>query len=194
MSYKSNIVAVVDKLNVSLKGIKNQDPLLRNIAVSLQTSNINRIHNEGKAVNLSKIGSYSTTPTLIGAKSFRTKGGASKVLGSKPKRKRVKWVKIRSGGKTVNLAVLEGGYKKIRQLDGDQVAFVNLQRTGDLKRSLKVGVISGGFGVGFDNATDSKKADAMEERFGKTIWGISPEDKKAIERIVSKEIKKKLGS
>ncbi len=192
MIYKSNAKAVIDKLNVKLKGLKNQKKLLRDIAVSLQTSNIRRIHNEGKAVT-GKIGSYSTKPTLIGAKSFRKKTTAAKVFGSKKKRSKLKWRKVRSAGNVVNLAVLEGGYKAIRSLDGDKVAFVNLQRTGDLKRAFEIATISGGYGVGFNNATDAKKAKALESKYGKIIWGISQADNKAIDRIIAKELKKKIG-
>lgn len=63
MSYKSNMGVVIDKLNVKLKGLKNQDPLLRNIAVSLATSNVNRIHNKGKNLAGGKIGTY--TPVTL---------------------------------------------------------------------------------------------------------------------------------
>lgn len=192
MRYQSNLSAVMDNLSVKLKGLKNQDKLLRDIAISLQTSNTRRIHNEGKAVTGS-IGSYSTKPTLIGATSFRKKGTAGKVFGSKKKRSQLKWRKVQSGGKVVNLAVLEGGYRAIRSLDGDKVAFVNLQRTGDLKRAFQIAAISNGYGVGFDNATDAKKAKSLEDRFGKIIWGISASDQKAIDRIIAKELKKKIG-
>lgn len=42
---------VVDKLNVKLRGLKNQNDLQREIAVSLATSNVERIHNNNKDVS-----------------------------------------------------------------------------------------------------------------------------------------------
>lgn len=42
---------VVDKLNVKLRGLKNQDDMLRGIAVDLASSNTRRIHNESKDVS-----------------------------------------------------------------------------------------------------------------------------------------------
>ena len=65
MSYTSNMGVVIDKLNVNLKGLKNQDPLLRDIAVSLATSNVDRIHSDGKNVSGGKIGTYTPVTMAI---------------------------------------------------------------------------------------------------------------------------------
>ncbi len=58
MIYESNLSSIIDKLNVKLKGLKNTDPMLRDIAVSLATNNVSRIHNEGKNLAGNKIGTY----------------------------------------------------------------------------------------------------------------------------------------
>ena len=65
MSYTSNMGAEIGKLNVQLKGIKNQENLLRDIAVSLERSNLRRIHNEGKNVAGGKIGTYTPVTMAI---------------------------------------------------------------------------------------------------------------------------------
>ena len=95
MKYQSNIDNVMDNLVLKLESLKETSPVLREIAISLATSNNRRIHNEGKNVRETQIGKYSTTPTLIGAKSFRKKSTANKVLGSKKKRSELKWRKVK---------------------------------------------------------------------------------------------------
>lgn len=55
MIYKSNLSTVMNKLTIKLKGIANIDPLLQEIAVSLASSNTNRIHNQSKDVKETEI-------------------------------------------------------------------------------------------------------------------------------------------
>ena len=55
MEYTSNLDDVMDELVVKLKGIKNTNPILQEIAISLVASNQLRIHNEGKMPSGSKI-------------------------------------------------------------------------------------------------------------------------------------------
>ena len=58
--YKSNAKNILGPLINQLQGIKNNvlDKVTREIAADLVASNISRIHNEGKAVDGSEIGSY----------------------------------------------------------------------------------------------------------------------------------------
>lgn len=59
-SYNSNTKEVLGKLRSQLEGLPKDvvNPLTRVIAADLVASNIRRIHNEGKAVDGSDIGSY----------------------------------------------------------------------------------------------------------------------------------------
>jgi hypothetical protein len=50
---------------------------------------VRRIFGEGRAADGSQIGQYSTDPVYVGASSFLTKKGASQVLGSKAKRRKL---------------------------------------------------------------------------------------------------------
>ncbi len=149
MSYKSNMGVVVDKLNVKLKGLKNQEPLLRSVAVSLATSNVDRIHNEGKNVAGNKIGTY-TSVTLA----------------------------IRKRSKKINPANRTG-------------SDIILSFTRKLSTEFQAAEITGGWGAGFISPYGSNLFDILTKRFG-DIWGISASDKQAINRIVTKEINKKL--
>jgi hypothetical protein len=69
---------------------------------------------------------YSTDPMLVGCKSFRSKD-CNKFFG-KQKNKEHEWVTIKRGDDLYRLAVLEGGYKKLREISlgagkGDKVDF-----------------------------------------------------------------------
>ena len=55
MKYQSNLDDVMDNLVLKLESLKETSPVLREIAISLATSNNRRIHNEGKDVSESKI-------------------------------------------------------------------------------------------------------------------------------------------
>ena len=144
MSYTSNMVVVVDKLNVQLKGVKNQDNMLRDIAVSLATSNVDRIHTEGKNVAGGKIGTYAEST------------------------------------------------RKIRKKKGRQISKVDLSFTGQLSKEFQADVIPGGWGAGFTTSYGSNLFKLLTDKYG-DVWGITQSDNQAIDRIVSKEINKKLG-
>lgn len=73
---------------------------------------------------------YSTKETLIGRKSFFKSTVGNAVLGSKSKRKALEWRTIGNGAEAKHLAILPGGYAKIRQLQGRQTQFVDFSLQG----------------------------------------------------------------
>lgn len=150
MSYKSNMNAVMVDLTKKLKGIKTE-PIEREIAVSLATSNANRIHNEGKNVAGGKIGTYKPVT-----------------------------MKIRRTSKKIN--------PKNRSGSTDII----LSFTGKLSKELQAAPIPNGWGVGFTSSYSSELFKIFTDRFG-NIWGITNEDQKAIDKIIEREINKKIG-
>jgi hypothetical protein len=152
---------------------------------------LNRIFNRGLAANGSKIGSYSTKPILIGSSSFFKKSASNSLLGSKAKRRALNWVTI--NGK--RLAVLPGGYKEVRSIQGRQASYVDLQLKGDLFRSIQVGKTNTGSNVlGFINDLSKAKADGNEDRFGKKIFALSSSEDKAINKAILRELDKILSN
>ena len=156
MIYKSNLGTVIGKLNAQLREVKDTDPLLRRIAVSLATSNTNRIHNESK--------------DLSGAE-----------ITYKPSRK------------TPQQGAYSKGYAKLRRAKGKQINKVNLSFTGKLSTEFMASEIAGGWGVGFISSSTGDLRKFLEDKYG-DLWGISTKDRQAIERILSKVIKKQLGT
>lgn len=85
-----------------------------------------RVIEEGKDAKGKGFPPYSTEPMLVGAKSFRRKD-ADKFFG-KEKNKEHQWVTLKRGSENYRLAVLEGGYKELRDISlgrgaGDKVNF-----------------------------------------------------------------------
>jgi hypothetical protein len=93
-----------------------------------------RVQEKGEDPSGNKYKPYSTKPTLIGRKTFVQKEVADQLLGSKDKRKKLEWVKVNDH----NLAILPGGYKKIRDLQGRQTGFVDFTFTGRMLGNAKV--------------------------------------------------------
>jgi hypothetical protein len=195
MIYESNIGGTVDSITARLNSLKTLDMMLREIATTIYANNIRRIHNKGLAVNESRIGNYSTKPTLIGAKSFTTKAAANKAFAlikreqkaaSKNVKGASKWVTVK--GK--HLAELSGGYKQIRQLEGKATSVVNLNRTGTLQDDLIVDKSGKDYIIGFRTEYGKKLKGYMEDYFAKKIWGATKKDKEVALAIANKYIKK----
>lgn len=83
---------------------------------------------------------YSTTPMLTNC-SQMTQAACQKKTGSKAKRKELKWVTLKRGGKSVRLFELAGGYKEFRELHGRQTSFVDFAFSG--KMWANINVVSG---------------------------------------------------
>jgi hypothetical protein len=80
-----------------------------------------RVQETGINAEGEKFAPYSTKPTLVGKSTFLQLSASTQLLGSKAKRRELEW-------RTVNghrLAILQGGYKKIRELEGRQTGHVD---------------------------------------------------------------------
>ena len=124
----------IQELNVKLDNVVRDlsgGPVLGDImvgAASMARDSIyKRVHGTGVNAEGQKFTPYSTKEMLIGCKGFKNKANCSRVFG-KAKNKELKWVtldKTGSNGKKIRLAVLEGGYKKFRELNDLQSGFVD---------------------------------------------------------------------
>ncbi len=154
MIYKSNLNAVIDSLNVKLKGIADTNELEQTIAVSLATSNTRRIHNESEDVSGSEI-------TFKRSRKTATRGAYSK------------------------------GWANTRSKKGRQISKVDFSFTGKLSKEFIPAPIPGGWGVGFSTPLSSEISKFLEKGFGE-VWGVTAEDTRAINALVTKEINKAL--
>lgn len=129
---------------------------------------------------------------LVGAKSFKTKGAAAKVFGSKAKRKSAKWVTLKRGALNYSLIVLTGGYKQLRELEGLQTGYVDLRFTGRLQSDFRTSLTPEGKGyvAGVKLKRNSDIIKGLEGRYGTRIFGASRSERKLFRDTYLKEISK----
>lgn len=146
-----------------------------------------RIFNKGKAVDGSDIGEYSTTTTLVGRKSFPTKGTADRFFGKKDQ---LQWRRFKGR----NLALLEGGYKELRRLSDLQTDKVDLNFRGDLQGSFAL--VEYGptdFAIIIKGAENVAKARGNEKHFKgatNTIFHYSKDEEKKAQKAYNVPINK----
>jgi hypothetical protein len=194
MIYVSNISEVLTKLGAQLSNI-DLDKAMREIASDVMFSNMNRVYTIGQNLSESgRIGTYSTKNILIGATSFRKKSSVNKVFTKKGLG--LEWVRTK-GNPRHSLAILPGGYKEIRNIDGDETNFVNLKRTGKMMKDLSFQKVGGVWCIGFPANYNSKLSysemvEHFRHKYKQPIWGVSQSDEKKIEEVILRYVKKAL--
>lgn len=156
-----------------------------------------RVVNKGISPDGSAYNPYSTKPILVGAKSFRTKAAADSIFGSKTKRKAADWRTITRGGTNYRLILLPGGYKRIRQIEGSQVAHKSFLRSGEMWLSIHtLGTRKEGGGftttVGTEVELSNKKLEGNTKRENKEILMVSKSEETRLTEILDKYITNKL--
>lgn len=188
MEYKSNLDDVVDRIAANLEDIKGSSKLKGEIAQTIMVSNFRRVFEDGKAVNEQKIGRYSTRAMLVGAKSFTTKGKANSLLGSKTKRRKLGWRNV--GGN--NLAILPGGYKELRRIQGFESNFVNLSYTNKLRSEWAILGKGKVWTIGFRGSYGAKLSRILEAKYGTQIWGVSKQEQAVANKTIENFVKNAL--
>lgn len=115
------------KVAKDLTGPPNAEVMVK-VAISAFTAIRGRVQETGVNAKGQKFRAYSTKPMLVGCKSFVQKAACSTLLGSKTKRKELEW-------RTINghrLAILKGGYKQMRQMQGRQTDHVDFSVTNNM--------------------------------------------------------------
>jgi len=120
-----------------------------------------RIFNLGNDAEGRQIGRYSQKEAWFSQDSFAVKG-AFKNIGKK-------------GTATKSTQYFVDGYKGLREEQGFQAKYVDLDYTGSLRASLITGTYGNNVVLGISSAENIEKADSLEKHFGKKIF--EPTDK-----------------
>lgn len=86
---------------------------------------------------------------------------------------------------------LPGGYRELRQIQGRQTSYVNLDYTGSLRTSLETSVQNNSVVLGIVSGSDSDniaKRYGLEARYGKPIFSVSREEADLFVRKFTGEI------
>jgi hypothetical protein len=115
-----------------------QGGIMGNIMLRLATNALTllraRVQETGKDAKGTKYRPYSTKAMLIGCSSFVQKNACNSVFGSKEKRKNLEWRTIKGH----RLAILPGGYKQLRNLQGRQTEHVDFMMTGRMWNDISI--------------------------------------------------------
>jgi len=187
MIYESNITQVVENLKLKILNKEAQDKLALEIALMLYSSNIRRIMNEGLDLGMSRIGVYSTKPFYLNPKNspvdFKGQGktefaayrGTSIGFGAKK-------YQYRKGAHITRY--FPKGYWEFRGYIGrinDKVVF---DLSHKLKNDWKIFQIPNGYQLGFQSLYGKDVSRGNERQFKTTVWGITRDDRKNIEKII----------
>ncbi|MDD2285547.1 MAG: hypothetical protein PHU98_06130 [Mariniphaga sp.] len=131
MTFDSKI-AKLKGLNVYFTGGDFQRDIQVVCAMGLSAAIRDRVENTGISAKGNTFKGYSTKPTLVGASSFYNQGPKNMLFGTKEKRKELMWITIKGNGKNYRLAIMPGGYKEIKRLDGGRTNYRDFRRTGEM--------------------------------------------------------------
>ena len=134
-----------------------------------------RIFTAGKAANDSTIGRYSTNSTYVSIEAFeKTSAFNSRV---EPRKRAVNKGKSPGGAGSPRTTIdLPGGYAELRQIQGRESTFVNLDYTGSLRLSFQIGTRGEAVVYGTPNVTETNKKRWLEQHFAKDIFSLSDEE------------------
>lgn len=133
----------------------------------------------------SKFSPYSKKPALSGGKTEKSSNVFRSLASSKSKRKKLKWVTIKKGGKVIRLFEVPGGYDQIRNIEGFSNKNKSFEFTGKMwmqfglvktKTTPKEAIVS--FGGQTKYAQDL--INWHSEREGVNIIGITKSEEKVI--------------
>jgi len=159
--------------------------LIMPYAISANSEMSARIFEDGKNGNGVKIGNYSTDEMYAGVRKFNNKGRF------RPKGKSGA-VKFKNGNVRKTM-YLKNGYKELRQLQGYESSFVNLQYTGDLMTDFtKVKPVGDKVIVSVSRGINDKKIQGIENRYGKSVFKHTKDERKKFTEKVTKALKKYL--
>lgn len=127
----------------------------------------NRIIRQGTASDGSTIGSYSTKASYYNRNAFIRKS-AFKPIGKTGQRQF-------KNGKPHKSMFVPTGYSGLRELQGRETGFVNVQYSGDLLLDYQQEVRKTEIVQGFTKRIESDKRKGLEKKYGKAIFGSNAE-------------------
>lgn len=153
-------------LIADINNLLNDERALIAAANSVFAAQRDRIFNQGKATDGSKIGTYGTKTISIS-------------------RSR----QARQTGKTY----FKGGYREYKSLTGKEAAFVNLQDTGQMMMDLGTDILGRGeVGIGFSNQFNADKSVWAKEKYNKEIFHTSESEDDLFDKVIQFELDRKL--
>lgn len=150
---------------------------------AVEAEHKNRIFNEGKASNGSKIGNYSGDPIYVGKEQLT---GLPKGK-FRPQGKHSKSKKFKNGNSRKTM-YHKDGYSQFRRTVGRQNKHVDLNLTGTTMNQLQTGTKSGKVTYGFTAERAVEIMQSNEKRFGKEIVKVNNQEQQIAINAANKEV------
>ena len=173
------------------KTVSDWGNVMLQVAQSANAMIKKRVIERGENAQGEQYDPYSTAPMLTNC-SQMTQAACQKKTGSKAKRKELRWVTLKRGGKSVRLFELAGGYKEFRELHGRQTGFVDFAFSG--KMWANINVVSGDdehkvgrARISTLSEEEMKKLAGNTERKGE-ILNLSQEETYTLARYIEKRL------
>lgn len=175
----SGLAEIAEKINAV-----DLDAVCFDISKTLSSAIRRRVHTEGKASDGTKIGTYSKTYMKVRTGNYdnaKIKKGAN--AGTHRKKKTAGQAGVYTKGKNAGKA--RPVYN--RGQNTDVILSLTRQMENDLGSTAPIR-IDNGYGVGFSNEWNYKKAiwqdDGQRRRYGKAIWSLSDDEKTLAEQVL----------
>lgn len=157
-----------------------QNNVIRIVANSMLPIIRDRIHDEGKAADESKIGDYSTKPIYVSNNiGFGTLDGTGKT-----------GRKVFSNGEAHKSKYFAGGYEQFKtEIGRNKLGSVNLSLSGQLASQFTLIATNKGWGLGWNDTEKFTRAFALEKKYAKKIWALTKEELQIANEIAQNEFK-----
>jgi hypothetical protein len=173
ISIKTNIAPVVLHLQTKLASLADKDKMIRACAVGILPVIKTRIHEQGKAADGNQIGTYSPGYMKVRTGNF---GNSARYSRGKNKGKNKNSGKFTRGSRT-------GATRPRYNRSSDPKVVSSLTR--QMENDFVVIPTEAGYGLGYNNPDNRKKADYVEETYSKQIFSTTKEENDQIIQIAT---------
>ena len=180
------------KIQDRLRSLKVNEIIVYPAATATLDKLRQRLFQKGIKGDGSKTGNYSTEPMYASKKQFKKTGGfraQGKNAGKTASGKLAKGTKKKKDGTERKSMYLAGGYKELRQVQGMETGFVNLQYNGDLFTDFtKLTVQKDSVVVKVSRGINEKKIDGLTKKYGSSTFKHSKEEREFLKKEVQKNL------
>lgn len=197
------------KLNDKLRSLKVAETIVYPVATATLDKLRQRLFQKGIEGDGSSTGTYSTASMYASKEqfketgAFRAQGKSESRLGQKRKTTTVydissrkkKSVAVKKNNTERKSMYLPNGYKELRQIQGMETAFVNLQYSGDLFQDFtKLSVEGDKVVVKVSREINKKKIEGLTKKYGPSTFKHSKEEREFFNKEVQKRLVNYLNS
>lgn len=185
------------KITDKIRSLKVADVVVFPVATVMLDKMRQRLFQQGVSGDGNKTGNYSTTPMYASKSAFI--GGGFSPRGKNAKKtatgKLAKGSKNKSDGTGRKSMYLSGGYKELRQVQGKETSFVNLQYSGLLFTDFTKLAVDGDTVVSKVGTKESAdKLSWLSDKYGKDTFKHTKEEREFFKIEVQKRLVNYLNS